>query len=383
MSHREWTEDQQLLREAIERLGPELSVDHVTDDRAGVFRRDKWEKLAQTGLFALPVGTDDGGLGQDVETTMYVLEGLGKTCRDGGLSFSATTHLASTVTSVARFGSPALRARLLPGVTAGTIIGAHAITEPSAGSDAMSMRTTAVISDDGEDVRINGSKAFVSNGPVADVIIVYARTGQQGQATATTAVAVDRDTPGLSFGPPITKMGLGSAPLCEVFLDDVRVPRDNVLGRPGLGLLVLDYVMKREILYSFVVNLGEMDHRLDTAVDYARQRRQFGRPIGSFQSVANKVVDIKIAVETARLWLYQTAAKLRAGRDITVDIAIAKILVSDYAVATSLAAVQIHGGYGYTAEYGVEKDLRNAVAGTIYSGTNDIQRTRIASMLGL
>ncbi|MFC8527685.1 acyl-CoA dehydrogenase family protein [Nocardia sp. NPDC057227] len=379
----EWTDDQLGLRDAIERLGPELSAGHVQDDRAGTFRRDKWEKLAQTGIFGLPVGAAAGGLGQDLRTTMFVLEGLGKACRDGGLNFSATTHLASTVTPLARFGSAALKQRLLPDAIAGSVIGAHAITEPSAGSDAMSLRTAAVATADGSRYVLNGSKAFVSNGPIADVVVVYARTGQQGSATGTTAIVVERDRRGLSFGAPIAKMGLGSAPLCELFLDDVEVPSENVLGKPGLGFLVLDHVMKREILYSFVVNVGEMDNRLHATIEYAKQRHQFGQPISSFQSVANKIVDIKIALETSRHWLYATAAKLQSGRDVTVDMAIAKILVSDYALSTALAAVQLLGGYGYMAEYGVEKDLRNAVAGTIYSGTNDIQRTRIAAMLGL
>lgn len=141
--------------------------------------------------------------------------------------------------------------------------------------------------------------------------------------------------------------------------------------------------MKREILFSFIVNAGEMQHRLDRCVDYARTRTQFGKPIGSYQAIANKIVDMKIRLETARKWLYDTAERLASGQNVTVDMAIAKLLTSESNLTSSLAAVQIFGGNGYMTEYGLEKDVRNAVAGTIYSGTTEIQYNRIASMLGL
>jgi alkylation response protein AidB-like acyl-CoA dehydrogenase len=213
--------------------------------------------------------------------------------------------------------------------------------------------------------------------------VVYARTGKPGSPNAITAFLVDRDTPGLTFGRPVAKMGLRSSPLCELFLDDCRVPAANVIGSPGAGFLILDHVMKWEILCSFVVNLGEMQHRLERSVAYAGERVQFGQKIGSYQSVSNRIVDMRIAVENARKWLYDTAVKVRDGHNVTVDLAITKLVASEANLDTALAAVQVFGGYGYTAEYGLEKDLRNAVAGTIYSGTSDVQRQRIASMIGL
>ncbi|WP_367136337.1 acyl-CoA dehydrogenase family protein [Saccharothrix sp. HUAS TT1] len=376
-----WTEDQRSLRESVEGLADVLSDGHVEDDQRGAFPRAKWDRVAATGLLGLPVDAEHGGLGQDVLTTMHVLEGLGHASRDGGLSFSVSTHLASTATPLNRFGSDELKRRYLPRVAAGELIGAHAISEPSAGSDAMAMRTTAVR--DGDHFVLNGSKAFVSNGPVADLVVVYARTGPAGTAAGTTAFLVPRDTPGLGFGGPIAKMGLKTSPLCELFLDDVRVPADHVLGRVGSGFLVLDYVMKREILYSFVINVGEMQRRLEQVVDYAKNRAQFGSTIGRFQSVQNLVVDMKVGTETARLWLYHTAQKLQSNKDTTIDVAISKLVASEAAVASAMNAVQVFGGYGYMAEYGLEKDLRNAVAGTIYSGTTQIQQGRIAAMLGL
>ncbi|HEX5568891.1 MAG TPA: acyl-CoA dehydrogenase family protein, partial [Streptomyces sp.] len=354
---------------------------HVERDPGSEFATGAWKLLRETDLLGLPFGAEWGGLEQSLLTTMYVLEGLGYTCRDGGLSFSVSTHMVSTGVPLQRFGSPELKERFLPGICDGSVVGAHAITEPEGGSDIMSMRTTAVR--DGAEYVLNGSKAFVTNGPVADAFIVYARTGRQGSPAALTAFLVPRDTPGLSVGRPIAKMGLRTSPLSELFLEDCRVPAANVVGSAGAGFLVLDHVMKWEILCSFVINLGEMQHRLERCVEYARTRTQFGQRIGSYQSVANKIVEMTMAVENSRKWLYDTAEKLQNGENVAVDIAVSKLVTSESNVSTALAAVQIFGGYGYTAEYGLEKDLRNAVAGTIYSGTSEIQRQRIATMIGL
>ncbi|MFE0702173.1 acyl-CoA dehydrogenase family protein [Streptomyces sp. NPDC058872] len=376
-----WNADQIELREGLARWAEALSADHIALDEQSVFPQDKWKLVQQTGLLALPFEEEYGGLGQSLLTTMYVWEGLGEHNRDAGLSFCATTSLCSTGIPLQRFGTAQQKERWLPGICSGEVIGAHAITEADGGSDAMAMSTRAVR--DGDDFVLNGSKVFVSNGPVADVVVVYARTHPEGGPLGTTAFLVDRATAGLSCGRPLKKMGLRTAPLSEVFLDDVRVPRSAVLGRVGGGLLVLDYVMKREILLSFVVNVGEMQHRLDRCVDFARTRQSFGKTIGSYQAIANKIVDMKIQLETARKWLYDTGAKLQAGEDVTVDLAIAKLMTSQGNLASSVAAVQIFGGHGYMAEYGLEQEVRNAVGGTIYSGTNEIQYNRIASAMGL
>ncbi|MFD9702564.1 acyl-CoA dehydrogenase family protein [Lentzea sp. NPDC059081] len=377
----EWNEDQRSLRAAVEDLGPVLGEGHVERDAAGEFAAEAWKVLRETGLLGLPFGERWGGLGQDLLTTMHVLEGLGYTCRDGGFSFSLSTHMVSTGVPLQRFGSAELKDRYLTRVCDGSIIGAHAITEPEGGSDVMAMRTSAVR--DGDHFVLNGSKTFISNGPLADVVVVYARTGKRGSPAAITAFLVDRDTPGLTAGRPVAKMGLRTSPLSELYFDDCRVPAANVVGSTGAGFLILDHVMKWEILCSFIINVGEMQHRLERCVDYARTRVQFGQKIGSFQSVSNRVVEMRIAVETARKWLYDTAVKLQNGQTVTADLAVAKLVASEANVSTALSAVQLFGGYGYTAEYGLEKDLRNAVAGTIYSGTSDIQRQRIASMMGL
>ena len=377
----EWNADQVALRAGLARWHDALSAGHIEQDEQGTFSWDKWKLIRQSGILSLPFDERWGGLGQDLLTTMYVLEGLGEGCRDGGLSFSVTTSMASTGIPLERFGSAELKDRYLPRICSGEAIGAHAITEAAGGSDALHMRTRATR--DGDHFVLRGSKTFVSNGPVADLFVIYARTHPDGGPLGVTAFVVERDTPGLEIGTPLKKMGLRTSPLSELFFDECRIPAAQVVGRVGGGFLVLDHVMKREILFTFIVNVGEMQHRLDRCLDYARTRTQFGKPIGSYQSVANKMVDMKIRLETARKWLYDTAERLTGGANVTVDIAIAKLLTSESNVASSLAAVQIFGGHGYMAEYGLEKDVRNAVAGTIYSGTTEIQYNRIASMLGL
>lgn len=376
-----WTDEQQRLRDGLAPLLDKLSAGHVERDAEAAFPREQWDLLRASGILGLPFDERWGGLGQDLLTTMYVLEGLGQGCRDAGLNFSVCSHLVSTGVPLHRFGSPELKDRYLPALCSGDLIGAHAISEPDSGSDALAMRTRAVR--DGDDFVLNGSKAFVSNGPVADVVTVYARTSDRPGPLSITAFLVDRATPGLTVGGPVAKMGLRTSPLCELFLDDCRVPASRVVGRPGGGFLVLDHVMRWEILCSFVINAGEMRDRVERCTEYARTRTQFGQPIGSYQAVSHKIVDMDVGAETARQWLYSTARKLMAGQNVTRDIAIAKLVTSEANVASALAAVQIFGGNGYMAEYGVEQELRNSVAGTIYSGTSEIQRNRIASMLGL
>ncbi|MHA7960870.1 acyl-CoA dehydrogenase family protein [Streptomyces sp. L500] len=376
-----WSEDQRELRAAITALGERLGEGHLERDRTGEFSHDNWKLLRESDLFRLPFEERWGGLGQSLTTTLYVLEGLGQACRDAGLSFSATTHMVSTGVPIQRFGSPALKERFLPAVCAGEVIGAHAISEPEAGSDMLSLRTTGRV-EDGHLV-LNGGKAFVTNGPIADVFVVYVSTGERGSPFGITAVIVERDRPGLTVGGPMAKMGLRTSPLSELFFDDCRVPLENVIGRVGTGFVVFDHVMKWEVLCSFVVNVGEMRARLERVVEYARTREQFGRPIGSHQAVAHRIARMRVATDTARTALYEAARKVEAGEDATVEVATAKLLASEGNLASAVAAVQTFGGYGYMAEYGLEQDLRNAVAGTIYSGTTDIQYSRIATTMGL
>ncbi|PPK68414.1 acyl-CoA dehydrogenase family protein [Actinokineospora auranticolor] len=369
------------LVEGVTRWCAAFSAGHLERDARARFPHEQWAQVCRSDLLRLPFDPDRGGLGRDLVTTMRVLEALGRGCRDGGLSFSVCTSMVSVGVPVQRFGTDAQRARYLTGICSGELIGAHAITEPDGGSDALAMRTTG--RRDGDDFILNGGKAFVTNGPVADVIVVYARTHPDGGPLGTTAFLVDRDTPGLVVGPPIAKMGLRTSPFSELSLEDCRVPADRVLGRVGSGFLVLDHVLKWEVLCSFAISLGEMRHRLARCVEYAGRRAQFGRPIGEYQAVSHQIVELKVGAETTAKWLYDTAAKVLRGEPVTTDLAITKLVAGEANLASAMTAVRLFGGNGYTTEFGLEKDLRDAVAGTIYSGTSEIQRNRVAAMLGV
>jgi alkylation response protein AidB-like acyl-CoA dehydrogenase len=377
----EWTDTSSALRDGLARWLDALNTTSTGHDGTSAFPWDRWKLVKDCGLLRLPFESRWGGLGADLRTTMHVLEKLGEGCRDGGLSFSVATHVASTGVPLQRFGSTRLKEVYLPKICAGDAIGAHAITEPDSGSDALNMHTTAVR--DKDHFVLNGNKTFISNGPVADIFVVYARTHPAGGSLGITAFLVERGTPGFDVGDPVAKMGLHSSPLSDLYFDGCRVPADNVVGRVGWGYRVLHHVMKREILYSFAISAGAMRHRLDRCVDYANTRRQFGKNIGSYQAVAHKIVEMKIGLETSRMWLYAAAEKVMTGVESTMDIAIAKLVTSENNTASALAAIQVFGGYGYLAEYGLEQELRDAVAGTVYSGTSEIQRNRIASMLGM
>jgi alkylation response protein AidB-like acyl-CoA dehydrogenase len=377
----DWDARQSCLREEFAAWHERLNAVPSPDPSSDGFCTEKWQLMRESGILRLPFERRYGGRGEDLLTTMYVLEGLGHGCRDGGVNFSASAHIVSTGIPLQRFGSQRLKERFLPRLCDGSAIGAHAITEPAGGSDALSMETQAV--DRGDHYVIDGTKSFITNATVADLFVVYARTRPEGGPLGTTAFLVDRRTPGLHTGAAIPKMGLKSSPVGELVLDGCEVDAANVIGKPGSGFFVLDYVMKWEILCSFITSVGTMQHRLERCVDYARTRHQFDRPIGAFQAIAHKIVDMKIAVETARRWLYDAAVRFTAGKDTTADIAMAKLVASEANVASALAAVQIFGANGYTTAFGLEADLRDAVGGTIYSGTSEIQRNKIAATLGL
>ena len=358
----------------------ELNRDLEEWDARAEFPWEKWKTVQRSGVLAMFFETRYGGLGGTLTGTMRALEGLGHTCRDAGLSFSASTQIVSVGVPLQAFGSQDLKSRFLPRIVSGELITAHAVTEPEHGSDAMNMATTA--RRDGEDYVIDGGKMFITNAPIADLFLLYVRTGDPGPF-GLSVFLVERDRPGLKVGEPLAKMGLRTSPLSEVTFEGLRVPASRRLGGEGAGFLILDHVMKREILFSFSLTLGEMSHRLERVVRHARTRRQFGQPIGRFQGVSHKIADMKIAVETSRKWLADTGAKVEAGQDAALDIAATKIQVSEANKSTALDAVQIFGGQGYLTGTGLERDLRNAIGGTVYSGTSEIQRNRIAALLGL
>jgi alkylation response protein AidB-like acyl-CoA dehydrogenase len=377
----EWSDEQKRLRKSLQPYFERLSEGHLEDDAAESFNRQKWDLIRESGVLRIPFAQEWGGLGHDALTLVYVLEHLGYGCRDNGLLFTLATQLVSAATPLQRFGSDELKERYLRRLIDGEIISAHAISEPSAGSDATAMLTLAT--EDGDSYILDGQKLFITSGPLADVITVYAKMETGGGATGITAFLVPTDTPGFNVGDPIPKMGLNTCPFCQLEFRDCRVPKENIIGKPGQGFFILEHVMNWEILCIFMMMVGEMQERMERCIAYAKKRQSFGRPIGSNQYVAGKIVDMKIGLETSRKHLYDTARRFARRRNVTTEISMAKLITSEANVQSAMHAVQIFGGRGYMREFGMEKALRDAIGGPIYSGTNETQRIRIASMLGL
>ena len=375
------SEEQRTLCAAVEAFGRALSEGMVERDQRGAFDRARFRRCGEMGILGLPVPERYGGTGQSLTTTLLAMEALGRGCRDNGLVFSLNAQLWAVELPLLRFGAEPLRARLLPGLCRGELVGAHAMTEPGAGSDAMALTTRAVR--EGEAYRLAGSKTFVTNGPAADVAVVFATVDPAAKVAGVTAFVVERGMPGLEFSDPIPKMGLRTSPMGELWMDGCLVPASHRLGAEGAGAAVFAAAMEWERACIFAAHLGAMERLLGDTLEYARTRRQFGQPIGRFAPVADALVDAKVAIEAGRLLLYRVGARKDAGQDATLEAAIAKLFVSEAHVRQALAAVQVHGGYGYTVEMGIERELRDAIPGTIYSGTSQLQRKIIARLMGL
>jgi alkylation response protein AidB-like acyl-CoA dehydrogenase len=377
------TPEQQTLREEIVRFARRELNEGVSDrEKNQAFPRELWLRCGEMGLQGLPVPEEFGGGGLDALSCVIALEALGYGCNDGGLVFSICAHLLSCVVPIWKHGTGEQKARYLPGLSDGRLIGVNAMTEPGSGSDAFAMRTTA--RRDGEGFRINGNKTLASNGPVADVAIVFAITDpDKGYHGGVTAFLVDKGTPGFQASGPIDKMGLRTSPLGELIFDELYVTPDVVLGGVGGGSTVFTHAMDWERVCLFASHVGSMERLLEKSVEYARARTQFGQAIGKFQAISHRIADMKVRLEAARLLTYRAAWRLESARNASLDASIAKLFVSESLTRSALDALQIHGGYGYTTGFEVERALRDAVASTIYSGTSEMQRNIIARWLGL
>jgi alkylation response protein AidB-like acyl-CoA dehydrogenase len=359
----------------------ELDQDLATREKAGQFPRQAWRACAQFGIQGLPVPTELGGGGADMLTTALVMEALGYGCHDNGLIFSLNAQMWSLELPLVKFGTPAQQLAYLPRLVSGDLIGVHAMTEPDSGSDAFGMRTRAERR--GDHYVLNGTKLYITNAPVSDVVLVFASDPGQPKLTGISAFLVEKGTPGFTVTRSLEKMGLRTSPMGEVVLDGCLVPAGNRLGPEGAGMAIFNSSMTWERSCILASAVGVMQRQLESCVGYARVRKQFGQPIGKFQAVAGKMADMYLRLEAARLLVYQAAWLGQQGKPALAEAAAAKLFTSEAWVTSSLDAIQIHGAYGYMKESGIERDLRDAVASTIYSGTSEIQRVILARMLGL
>jgi len=376
-----WNDDQLALKRSIAAFGATLNDGVIADDRSAQFPAEKWRRCAELGVLGLAVPEDYGGTGLDILTTMLALETLGYACHDNGLLFALNAQMWAVQAPILRFGSDEQRLRYLPPMLSGQVIGAHAMSEPGAGSDSFAMSTTAVRKR--ESYVLNGTKTFASNAPVADLFIVFAATNRSRGFMGITAFLIEKGTRGLQVGRPIEKMGLRTAPYSDVFLEDCEVPAEARLGREGNGGTIFKHSMGWERACILASHVGAMQRQLETCVEHARTRQQFGQSIGKFQGVSSMVVDMRLRVETARLLLYRAGWLRSQGEEAIEEVALAKLHLSECFVQSSLQAIQIHGGYGYSTEFGIERDLRDALGGRLYSGTSEIQREIVARHMGL
>ncbi len=377
-----WSDEQKAIRnEIIQFARQELNDGLIERDRSEEFSREGWLKCARMGIHGLPIPTEYGGGGSDILTTVCALEALGYGCRDNGLIFSINAHMWTSEIPILLFGTEPQKRHYLPKLVSGEWVGNNAMSEPMSGSDAYSLRTRA--ERHGNCYILNGSKTFVSNAPIADILIVFATVDSSKGAAGVSAFLVEKGTSGFSISRKIHKMGLRTSPMAELAFVDCAVPAENLLGQEGSGQAVFTASMEWERTCILASHLGAMQRLLETCTQYARDRKQFGQPIGKFQSISNKIAEMEVRLEAARLVLYKAAWLKKQGRHALREAAVAKLAVSEAFIRTCLDAIQIHGGYGYMTEFEIERELRDAVGGTLYSGTSEIQKLIIAGFRGL
>lgn len=340
-----------------------------------------WTAAAKAGLTGLLIPESYGGQGGDALGAAATLEGLGYGCTDGGFCFALGAHLWGCAMPIALFGTEEQKAALLPGLCDGRTVGALAITEPEAGSDAFHLRTGAQPTAGG--YLLSGHKTFITNGPIAGVTLVLASEDPARGAHGLAGFLLEHEAPGSTRRGPVAKMGLTTAQMGELLLEDCFVPATRRLGDGRLGMAIFSHAMEWERGLILAPVVGAMQRQLERCIAYAQQRKQFGRPIGQFQLVASKLVDMHLRWEQARWALYRFAWLKQQGRSAFREAAIAKLTISEAWIASCQDAMQIHGGYGYLSETGLERDLRDALAGRIYSGTSEMQRQVIAQWLGV
>jgi alkylation response protein AidB-like acyl-CoA dehydrogenase len=378
----ELTPEQTTLRDEIMRFARhELNDDLVRRDTDSSFSVESWKRCAAFGIQGLPVPTEYGGAAADPLTIVIAMEALGHGSRDNGLIFSLNAQMWSCETPIVRFGTEEQKRRYLPRLCDGSVIGVQCMTEPDTGSDAFNLATSAVRKN-GRFV-LNGAKTFITNAPVADVFVVFASTDRSKGFAGISAFLVDRGTEGVSVGPPFHKMGLRTSPMSEVILSDCVVEEDRLLGPEGAGAAIFNHSMDWERSCILAASVGSMQRQLERSISYAKERRQFGQSIGKFQAVSHRIVDMKLRLETARLLLYRLGWLRSNGKPTALESALVKLHLGESFLASSLDTLQVHGGYGYLTESELEREVRDAVAGRIYSGTSDIQRNLVASHLGL
>jgi acyl-CoA dehydrogenase len=336
---------------------------------------DVVEEMKQLGLFGLSIPAEYGGLDLSMEEECLIAVELGHTSPAFRSTFGTNVGIGSQ--GLVMFGTEEQKRKYLPGIASGDIITSFALTEPEAGSDSANVQTRAIR--DGDDYVLNGSKRYITNANKADLFTVMARSDpEKPGAGGVSAFLVERDLPGLSVGKPEKKMGQQGAHICDVNFDNVRVPAENRLGREGEGFKVAMHVLDRGRLHISAVCVGVAERLIADSVAYANERRQFGQPIAGFQLIQGMIADSKTESMAAKALTLETARKRDAGQSVTLEAAAAKYFASEMVGRVADRAVQIFGGAGYVADYGIERFYRDVRIFRIYEGTSQVQQVVIA-----
>lgn len=377
-----WSAEQKKLKQQmIQFAQQELASDVIKLDKEACFDHTGWQKCSEMGLPGLTMPEAYGGRGLDPLTAVCALEGLGYGCKDNGLIFALNAHLWACATPLSKFGTEEQKQKYLAKFCRGEWIGGHAMTEAKSGSDVYAMQATA--QRQGDHYVLNGRKTYVCNGEYADLMIVFANLDPDGKKQGVTGFLVEKGTPGLTLERHVAKMGVRTAMTGQIVLENCAVPVENRLGKEGAGATIFAHSMEWERGFILASAVGTMQRLLEDSVRYARKRKQFGQPIGQFQLISEKMVEMKMRLETARAHLYKVAWLKKNRRMAVLEAAMAKLYISEAWVQTCLDAMQIHGGYGYLTEAELERQLRDALGSRIYSGTSEIQKTIISQFLGI
>ena len=366
---------QQMVREFAQN---ELAPIAADLDKEGRFPREILQKMADLDLFALPFSEEYGGTGDGYLAYVLAVEEISRACASTGITYAA--HCSIGTGPVYLFGTEEQKHKWVEPCARGEMLAAFGLTEPDAGSDAGGTKTSAVRK--GKEWVINGSKCFITNATYAGLIIITAVT-EPGQGTrGISSFLVPGETEGLTVSAPYEKLGLKASDTAEIALSDVRIPSDHLLGNRGEGFKQFMQALDGGRISIGALSVGIAQASLDAALEYARERRQFGQPISKFQAIQFKLADMAMAVELARTAVHKAAWLKDQGLPFTRESAMAKLFASETAVKCALEAIQIFGGYGYTSEYPVERYLRDAKLMEIGEGTSEIQRLVIARQLG-
>jgi butyryl-CoA dehydrogenase len=375
------TEEQELFKKSvIEFAQKEIMPGAAERDEEARFDRDVWDKAADFGLMGLPYPEEYGGSGASVFETGLAGEALGYGGLDAGFCLSWGAHVVIGGIPIWQLGTEEQKKKYLPKIASGEWITGLGLTEPEAGSDAAGLLTTAV-KKDGYYV-LNGTKTFITNGPIGEVFVVLAKTDKEKGAAGITGFIVEKSFPGFSVGKEIHKTGNRSSPTSELIFDNCEVPAENLLGEENQGFMgVALATLEWERSVMLAAAIGGQEVQLEQCIKYAKERKQFGRPIASFQAVQFMLADMKMWLETSRWILYKVAWNKDQGIMDPLMASVSKLFITEVALKAARNAIQIHGGYGYTQEYAVERAYRDAQLGVLGGGTSEIQRWIIGRLL--